>query len=923
MPVRESSINWEQFLGAKLVAWIGGVALFFGIAFFIKYSFEHDLIPPLARIAIGAVTGGVLLCIGLLMRDRATATTAHTLCSTGILVLYGVSFAGHQLYGLYGIAPTFIAMALITAGAFLLSVRLDALVIAVLGVAGGFLTPALLHGPTNAPLIVYGYIAFLNIGLLTIALRQRWQVLPVLGTVGTLLMLLGRLVGFLFNSSQIPTVTMILFIGFLALFLAAVAVARWRSIRLDTLPGSTLAIGISAFISLIAIQSHAAYLSPLQILSALLMIDLGLLALFSLHRRYAWGEEWLTLAVFGTLAAWSSHTINSANLTTALIFYVAFAALHTGLPLLRARFLPDTDANDSTERTGHAGHPASRSYTALAAPAFALALILIPLLKNVDSPFMTWSTVFFLNFLALGVAAVTASLIPLIPVIVLSFIAVAIIGFQIPADFTDLTLTLSLLTTFSVLFMIGGAWLFRLHPYLAKNGQGEKYSVSAELLLPALTALFPFSILALLTIRLPLLSPSPIFAAALVIAALLLALSQWGRRELLAGAALLGVAGLESLWVRLHFSATAPLMPLTWCLAFYALFTAFPFFFSKSFSRSVTPWAVSALAGVLHFYPIHTILSEGYSGHIPIQYYIGLIPAAFAVAPLMGLAYLRKIIPQDNRAHRAHMTHLAQLAWMGGIALFFITLIFPLQFQREWITIGWALEGAALCWLFTRLPHPGLRIAGVALLVISFTRLALNPAVFEYHERAGAIWNWYLYTYGLAIVALFAGARYLALARANANAPADKNKNPFLTPGFLATLGTVLTFLLVNIEIADFFTPRGKLALTFEFTGNIARDLSYTIAWALFALGLLLIGIRRKIAAARYMSIGLLVATLGKLFLLDLWQLSQLYRIAAFIVVPIIAILASFLYQRFLSDREKPSEKEQDSTEEKAYSTTD
>jgi uncharacterized membrane protein len=43
----------------------------------------------------------------------------------------------------------------------------------------------------------------------------------------------------------------------------------------------------------------------------------------------------------------------------------------------------------------------------------------------------------------------------------------------------------------------------------------------------------------------------------------------------------------------------------------------------------------------------------------------------------------------------------------------------------------------------------------------------------------------------------------------------------------------------------------------------------------------------------------LLSVTLLKLFLHDLSQLSQLYRIGAFIGVAIVAILASFLYQRF------------------------
>jgi uncharacterized membrane protein len=38
-----------------------------------------------------------------------------------------------------------------------------------------------------------------------------------------------------------------------------------------------------------------------------------------------------------------------------------------------------------------------------------------------------------------------------------------------------------------------------------------------------------------------------------------------------------------------------------------------------------------------------------------------------------------------------------------------------------------------------------------------------------------------------------------------------------------------------------------------------------------------------------------------KLFLHDLSELDQLYRIGAFIAVAIIAMLASFLYQRFFA----------------------
>ena len=62
---------------------------------------------------------------------------------------------------------------------------------------------------------------------------------------------------------------------------------------------------------------------------------------------------------------------------------------------------------------------------------------------------------------------------------------------------------------------------------------------------------------------------------------------------------------------------------------------------------------------------------------------------------------------------------------------------------------------------------------------------------------------------------------------------------------------------------------------------------------------------KRKLRYVRYAGLALLFATLGKLFLHDLGNLSQLYRIGAFIGVALILIVASFVYQRFLAPAAK------------------
>jgi uncharacterized membrane protein len=412
-------------------------------------------------------------------------------------------------------------------------------------------------------------------------------------------------------------------------------------------------------------------------------------------------------------------------------------------------------------------------------------------------------------------------------------------------------------------------------------------------LLPACSAILPFLLLIMATLRLQLANPSPVFGLALLLIVLLLGVAKIFSQDWLPAVGLACVTALECAWHFNRFDATnpnvSPNLPLTWYLIFYAMFALFPFLFLKKFGDRVVPWATAAMAGLPQFFLIHRLVTVAYPNRV-----MGLLPAAFAIPPLLSLVVVLKKVPAANPAR------MTQLAWFGGVALFFITLIFPIQFDRQWITIGWALEGAALLWLFHRVPHPGLRLVGVGLLVAAFVRLALNRAVFDYHLRSATpILNWYLYTYGIVTVCLFAGARLLAPPR---NLILQSN-----APPILAGFGTVLAFLLLNIEIADFFSPAGS-TLTFQFSGDFARDMTYSIAWALFALVLLVIGILGKIPASRYAALGLLSVTLLKLFFHDLARLGQLYRIGAFIGVAVIAMLASFAYQNFFSATAKETE---------------
>ena len=153
-------------------------------------------------------------------------------------------------------------------------------------------------------------------------------------------------------------------------------------------------------------------------------------------------------------------------------------------------------------------------------------------------------------------------------------------------------------------------------------------------------------------------------------------------------------------------------------------------------------------------------------------------------------------------------------------ALGFATVAIPLQLRQQWITIGWALEGAALAWLYRRIPHRGLLYSAVALLSVVFVRLALNPAVFVYEPRGMRVLNWYLYAYLTCGVAMFVAAWWFSRTDDDLLASADWSLR---ASTLLPPAGVILLFLLLNIEIADFYATGPEI--TFRFGVTIAQDL--------------------------------------------------------------------------------------------------
>ena len=314
--------------------------------------------------------------------------------------------------------------------------------------------------------------------------------------------------------------------------------------------------------------------------------------------------------------------------------------------------------------------------------------------------------------------------------------------------------------------------------------------------------------------------------------------------------------------------------------ALYAVFAAYPFVLDRRARDSRDPHLTAVAGSVFFFFAARSAFVQG-----GLTSFIGAVPIVAAAVMALLLRELLAIQPAGRR-------DLGRLAFVAGAALAFATVAIPLQLKQQWITIGWALEAAALCWLYRRVPHRGLFYSALALAGVVFARLALNPSIFFYEPRGMRVFNWYLYSYLTCSVAMLAAAWWLT--------KTDDRLGPLLprASALLPSASVILLFLLLNIEIADFYASGPEV--TFRFGVTLAQDLTYTIGWLIFGLALLTVGIYLQSRPGRVSAVALIAITTCKAFLYDLGSLGGLYRVGSLVGLAVSLSLVAVALQKFV-----------------------
>lgn len=104
----------------------------------------------------------------------------------------------------------------------------------------------------------------------------------------------------------------------------------------------------------------------------------------------------------------------------------------------------------------------------------------------------------------------------------------------------------------------------------------------------------------------------------------------------------------------------------------------------------------------------------------------------------------------------------------------------------------------------------------------------------------------------------------------------------------------ILSAELDNIIVITFF----KEDVSVYYWIKQSHRIGFPILWGVCSFILMLIGMKKEIRQLRIISLSLFMLTVVKLFALDVWEMSEAGRIAAFVLLGVFLLIVSFLYQK-------------------------
>jgi len=178
-------VSPEFAVASQWLLRIGVITLLSGIGFFLKYSIDNGYLGPTARVGLTVITGLAMLIGGTRLLGRRYHALGQGLMGGGLAALYFAIFAAHQMFGLIDAVPAFALMTLVTVLAGGIATVFDSMLVAILGIIGGYATPIMLESTPTSLTPLFTYLLILGCGVLGLCFRKNWPLVNMLAFVGT------------------------------------------------------------------------------------------------------------------------------------------------------------------------------------------------------------------------------------------------------------------------------------------------------------------------------------------------------------------------------------------------------------------------------------------------------------------------------------------------------------------------------------------------------------------------------------------------------------------------------------------------------------------------------------------------------------------------------------------------------------------
>lgn len=263
----------------------------------------------------------------------------------------------------------------------------------------------------------------------------------------------------------------------------------------------------------------------------------------------------------------------------------------------------------------------------------------------------------------------------------------------------------------------------------------------------------------------------------------------------------------------------------------------------------------------------------------------------------IGSSYFLRL-DQDGKLVRT--LELAAVGLIAVMGYYLIRHVFHIDSEVLFVKAGFFERGVmtniflvyGLCCFFVgrrfgrvALSWSGIGLCAVALFrIVYFDFLMYNPLWAEQKIAGWFILNSLLLPYGLPLIWTWLASKELS--------SLGKGQWGKYCKGFMLPL----LFATISLNVRYFF--HGEYLNTGTTTN--AEIYSYSVAWLLLGIGLLLTGVIKHDRMLRYASLGIMILSVGKVFLYDASELEGLFRVFSFFGLGLSLLGLSWFYARFV-----------------------